>query len=132
MDVRGVSLVVATLGLAVACSSGSSSSGPQPPSCAGVVAPDTCPSPPPSWKNEVQPLIVKYCWQCHANGGIDQAMIDLSTYSSTKRFAVAVLQQVDSCLMPNFGATPPPMAYPTVEERNTIIAWAGACMAPDN
>jgi hypothetical protein len=122
---------VAGLVLAAACSSGSSS-GPQAPSCAGVVVPDACPSPAPSWKNEVEPLIERYCWQCHANGGIDQAQIDLSTYAGAKKYAVTMLQQVDQCLMPNFGATPPPMAYPTVEERNTIIAWAGVCMAPDN
>jgi hypothetical protein len=115
----------------VACSSGSSS-GPQPPSCAGVTAPSTCPSPPPSWQNDVEPLVEKYCWQCHANDGIDQAQIDLSTYAGVKKNAVTILQQVDQCLMPNFGATPPPKAYPTADERNTIIAWAGVCMAPDN
>ncbi len=102
------------------------------PSCAGVVEPSSCPSPPPSWKNDVQPLIQKYCWQCHANNGIDQRMVDLSTYTGAKQNAVRILQQVHDCLMPNFGATPPPMAYPTVDERNTIIAWAGVCMAPDN
>jgi hypothetical protein len=116
----------------LACSSGSSPSGPPPPSCAGVVAPAACPSPPPSWASEVQPLIEKYCWQCHANGGIDQQMIDLSTYAGAKQNAVRILQQVYGCLMPNFGATPPPKVYPTVDERNTIVAWAGVCMAPDN
>lgn len=122
-----VSLVLA---LVVAC--GSSSSSPQQPSCAGVVAPNACPMPTPSWQNDVEPLIEKYCWQCHANGGIDQAQIDLSTYAGVKKNAVTILQQVDQCLMPNFGATPPPKAYPTADERNTIIAWAGVCMAPDN
>ena len=126
--VASLTLLVA---LVAACSS-SSSSGPQAPSCAGVTAPDTCPSPTPSWKNEVEPLIVKYCWQCHANGGIDQQMVDLSTYGGVKLQAVRVLQQVHDCLMPNFGATPPPMTYPTIDERNTIIAWAGVCMAPNN
>lgn len=116
--------------LVAACSSGSSS--PQAPSCAGVVAPDACPMPVPSWKNQVEPLIEKYCWQCHGNGGTAQGSADLSTYAGVKKNAVSILQQVDQCLMPNFGATPPPMAYPTIAERNTIIAWAGACMAPDN
>ncbi|HEX8792511.1 MAG TPA: hypothetical protein VF765_16300 [Polyangiaceae bacterium] len=118
--------------LGVACSSGSSPTGPQQPSCAGVVEPNTCPSPSPSWKSDVEPLIEKYCWQCHANGGIDQPMVDLSTYAGAKQNAVRILQQVHDCLMPNFGATPPPKAYPTADERNTIIAWAGVCMAPDN
>ncbi len=118
------------VGLVAACSSGSSPA--QQPSCAGVVVPSACPSPPPSWKNDVEPLVEKYCWQCHANGGIDQQMVDLSTYAGVKQNAVRILQQVHDCLMPNFGATPPPMAYPTIEERNTIIAWAGVCMAPNN
>jgi hypothetical protein len=96
------------------------------------MAPSACPSPPPSWQNDVEPLIVKYCWQCHANGGIDQQQIDLSTYTGVKTHAVIILQQVSACLMPNYGATPPPKAYPTAEERNTILAWAGACMAPNN
>jgi hypothetical protein len=96
------------------------------------MAPSTCPSPQPSWQNDVEPLIEKYCWQCHGNGGIDQQQIDLSTYAGVKTHAVTILQQVNACLMPNYGATPPPKAYPTVEERNTILAWAGVCGAPDN
>ena len=80
----------------------------------------------------MEPLIEKYCWQCHADGGIDYPAIDLSSYVEVKKLAVTVLQQVDQCLMPNFGATPPPKLYPTVEERNTILAWAGVCMAPNN
>ena len=75
---------------------------------------------------------MKYCWQCHGTGGSAVSTADLSTYGGVKQQAVRILQQVHDCLMPNFGATPPPMAYPTVDERNTIIAWAGACTAPDN
>jgi hypothetical protein len=97
-----------------------------------VTAPNTCPSPPPSWKNDVEPLIQQYCWQCHDTGGSAVNTADLSTYAGVKKNDVRILQQVHDCLMPNFGATPPPMAYPTVEERNTIIAWAGVCMAPNN
>lgn len=133
MDVKPVLILgcIAVIAVVGACSS-SSTSTLQPPSCQGVAAPDTCPMPAPSWKNQVEPLIEKYCWQCHADGGIDYPAIDLSSYVEVKKLAVTVLQQVDQCLMPNFGATPPPKAYPTVEERNTILAWAGVCMAPNN
>lgn len=128
MDVRTLAALTA---LALACS-GPSASNPSCPTCSGIVTPTTCPTPTPSWKNDVEPLIVKYCWQCHGSGGMAQGNADLSSYSGVKTKAVTVLQQVSSCLMPNCGATPPPMAYPTAEERNTIIAWAGACGAPNN
>jgi hypothetical protein len=117
--------------LVIACSS-SSTSNPNCPTCSGIVNPSTCPTPTPSWTNDVEPLVVKYCWQCHGTGGSAQGNADLSSYAGVKKKAPTVLQQVSSCLMPNCGASPPPMAYPTIAERNTIIAWAGVCGAPDN
>jgi hypothetical protein len=128
VDVRTLALLTA---LAIGCSS-SSTSTPSCPTCSGIVTPSTCPAPTPSWKNDVEPLVQKYCWQCHGTGGMAQGNADLSSYATVKPRAGAVLQAVATCLMPNCGATPPPMAYPTTQERNTIIAWAGACGAPNN
>jgi hypothetical protein len=76
--------------------------------------------------------VQKYCWQCHANGGIAQGVVDLSTYTTVKQNSLRMWQAVYNCWMPNVDASPPPRAYPTEQERETIITWADACMAPDN
>jgi hypothetical protein len=34
--------------------------------------------------------------------------------------------------MPNADGSPAPMAYPTAEERQTMITWMDVCNAPDN
>jgi hypothetical protein len=110
----------------VACGSG----GADPagaPSCPTLVIPDACPSSPPSWKAEVQPLVAKYCYVCHGHGGIGQSKEDFSTYQGVKKAGPTIAFQVQQCLMPQPGA-----AQPTASERETLITWALVCRAPDN
>ena len=70
----------AVLALVAACSSGTSGAtgdaeggsddaGIDPGPCPVLEFPSTCPTPPPSWKNEVEPLIAGFCEQCHGPGG---------------------------------------------------------------
>jgi hypothetical protein len=100
--------------------------------CSSVVAPpcDGGPKPQPSFKNDVQPLIDKYCLACHGDGGIEVAMFDYTTYQGIAQHTAQMVTQVYQCAMPPLDASPlPPM--PTVAERETILAWI-ACGAPNN
>jgi hypothetical protein len=118
---RALLFAVAALVGVGACSTGSTNGGSCPPF--DTDPPDVC----PSWSNVVQPLMVKYCYQCHTSGGPGQSLFNPSTYGGvfTKRSTVSVV--VDDCAMPLGGAA----AYPTNAERQTILSWI-ACKAPDN
>ena len=138
----GATLATSTvLALVVACSSGKSGAsgdaeggsddaGPGP--CPQLDFPSTCPTPPPSWKNEVEPLIGGYCWQCHGPGGQAQNQVDLSTYALVAANRTRCWQQIETCLMPNVDGSPPPLHYPTPAQRQTMVTWLDICNAPDN
>ena len=113
--------------LALACSGGSS--GDAGASCPNIVT--TCPSTTPSWKTDVQPLIATYCFQCHGDGGIEQAKLDYTTYAGVFMNRAEIITQVYECMMPPSDASPPPMAYPNADQRETIVSWV-ACGAPNN
>jgi hypothetical protein len=90
----------------------------------------SCPATPPSWKNDVQPLIATYCLACHGDGGIEQSQFDYTTYQGVYKNRAAMVTQVYQCQMP-----PPDASLPapplTADQRETIVAWL-ACGAPNN
>ncbi len=98
------------------------------PSCPTLALPETCPSSPPSWKTEVQPLVAKYCYGCHLAGGVGYSTADLSTYAGVLKKDSTIGQQVSECLMPQLDAG----QQPTPAERETLITWALTCRAPNN
>jgi hypothetical protein len=114
------------LGSIAACSNGRSDPGGQ---ACPVVSTD-CPSTPPSWTKDVEPIVQSSCLECHSEGGIEWPLWDLSSYASVYRNRAAVLTQVYQCLMPSQDASPhvPPL---TSDQRETIVSWI-ACNAPDN
>ena len=61
-----------------------------------------CPSPPPSWMKDVQPLIQGYCVTCHQPGGTG-ATTNLTTYGYVSEHSTQVLVQVYTCRMPTAG-----------------------------
>jgi len=89
----------------------------------------SCPSPPPSWAKDVQPLIQGYCVTCHRPGGTG-ATTDLTTYGYVSEHSTEVLVQVYTCRMPNVDASPPPPLL-SEAQRETIVAWVG-CGSPNN
>jgi hypothetical protein len=109
---------------------GEDAGGPGP--CPQLDFPTTCPDPAPSWKGEVKGLVVEYCDQCHGPGGQAQAQVDLSTYASVAANRTRCWQQIETCLMPNPDGSPPPFAYPTPAQRQTMVTWMDVCNAPDN
>jgi hypothetical protein len=88
--------------------------------------PDGCPSPPPSWSNEVQPVVDRTCNGCHGDGGVQQHPWDFSTYSGVSRNRGSILSQLYTCKMPPLDA-----AAPLPQERQALLGWL-VCNAPNN
>jgi hypothetical protein len=125
----GALLVVA----AGACSSGSSSGGAAGAvDCPTLDFPTTCPTPPPSWKTDVQPLFQSYCEECHGNGGQAALQVPLATYQDVVNNRTRCWEQIYTCSMPNTDASPPATAFPTAEQRQMMVTWLDVCNAPDN
>jgi hypothetical protein len=93
-------------------------------SCPALSA--ACPTPPPSWKTDVQPIITTYCVSCHSPGGQAPSQFDYTTFAGVHQNSTEILTQVIQCLMPQPGASPMPAA-----DRQTLVGWA-ACGAPNN
>lgn len=122
-----VAAATALAGLAACSSSSNADAGPAS-SCPNVST--SCPAAPPSWKNDVQPLIATYCLTCHGDGGIEQSRFDYTTYQGVYKARAAMVTQVYQCQMPPLDASPPSPPL-TADQRETIVAWL-ACGAPQN
>ncbi|MCL2449905.1 MAG: hypothetical protein FWD17_13245 [Polyangiaceae bacterium] len=96
------------------------------PSCTQGL-PSSCPSPMPSWSGQVETIVATACGSCHADGGIEQAAFDFSTYQGVFGNRGPILTQVYSCAMPpsDAGVT---LTHP---DRATLVAWLW-CKAPNN
>jgi len=106
------------LSVVAACSNGPPPTGND--NCPSVS--ESCPSPPPSWMKDVQPLIQGYCATCHRPGGTGQTN-DLTTYANVYDQRTEVLLQVYTCKMP--------LSPLSEAQRETIVAWV-ECAAPNN
>jgi len=87
--------------------------------------PPSCPSPMPSYQNDVRPIIVNHCLKCHSPGG-QEATIDFTTYQNVFTQRGPILTQIYSCRMPPAGE-----ARPTTQERTTFLGWL-VCGSPNN
>jgi hypothetical protein len=90
------------------------------------VLPSQCPSPAPSWDGGVASIVGNVCGGCHADGGVEQAAYDFSTYAGVARNQASILTQVYSCAMPPADAGPL-----TNDQRQELLAWL-ICGAPNN
>ena len=87
--------------------------------------PASCPSPVPSYANDIAPLIQRYCvGPCHYPGGPGSTAI--ATWSDIEGRVTTVHEQIYQCLMPM-----PGNPKPTEEERVTLLTWF-VCGAPNN
>jgi hypothetical protein len=115
------------------CSSGSESAGDAGAECMPLQEPATCPSPPPSYKNEIQFIVANYCAQakCHAPGGAE-SVHDFTTYQGVYDDHLTFAEQLLMC--PSSSAGMPPLGYPqpTTAQRIDLITWASVCKALDN
>ena len=111
-----VAFTVLGLGAGLSCS------GSAPAACPNDF-PSTCPPQPPSFANDVSPLIHSTCTPCHCPG---QQVPTLDTYADIMRAGQMISMQVFQCRMP-----PAPRPPLTAEERQIILGWL-VCGAMDN
>jgi hypothetical protein len=107
-------------GVVLACSS------PADPPAACPDDQATCPVSPPSWATQVQPIVQKGCFPCHADGGAAGPQFDYSTYAGVHRAYTEMIVQLSACNMPPADAAPL-----SGDDRATLLAWLG-CRAPNN
>lgn len=88
--------------------------------------PASCPTPPPSYARDIQPILATRCLGCHGDGGVAQSIHDYTTYAGVLANRSAILDQVYVCAMP-----PPNAGAPTTGERQKLLAWL-VCGAPDD
>jgi hypothetical protein len=94
-------------------------------SCPNDVPP-SCPSPEPSWKDQVQAIVDTRCNGCHGDGGIEQSVFNFATYDGVRLHYTAMLGRLSLCQMP-----PADAAAPTPAERQALLGWL-VCRAPNN
>ena len=83
----------------------------------------TCPATPPSYRDDVAPILAASCVTCHREGGAAPKEL-LETHAQVHALHDAVEAQVRSCLMPSD-------AHLDEGERATLLTWL-ACGDPDN
>ncbi len=88
--------------------------------------PATCPTPAPSYQDEIAPLFTKYCnGACHSPAG-EVPDKPLETYDQVFSRRTTVLSFTYGCQMP-----PADFPQPTEPERVEILGWI-TCGLPDN
>ena len=85
-----------------------------------------CPSPPPSYRSEVLPVLREKCFSCHAGSGDEAEDYDLSAFKNVHAQRLAIFGKVRARAMPPAGQEPL-----TDTERRKLLAWL-SCQAPDN
>jgi hypothetical protein len=112
-------------GLVVACGGGSSDDGSAAPSCPSVGS-LSCPSTPPSFASEIEPLVEERCYGCHGPGGVEVASINLTSYGQIAKQSGTIAVEIQSCMMPQPDAGPL-----TIDQLKTFLEWI-ECGSPNN
>ncbi|HEY2902127.1 MAG TPA: hypothetical protein VGL59_16210 [Polyangia bacterium] len=115
---RFVLVFAAAALFAASCGGGS-----DPVACPVVDA--GCPSPAPSYANDVEAIIQSRCGTCHSPTGVESVR-PYQTYAQVKKFQIDILIQTRSCRMPPAGAAP---LLPA--ELTTLLGWL-YCDGPQN
>ncbi len=93
--------------------------------CAQPVAPTPTPTAVAAFKKDVQPLLVKYCYDCHADG-VNKGKVSFDTFATEAELVAkhdlwtAALKNVRANIMPPLEEG---MDRPTVEEIAKIAKW---------
>jgi hypothetical protein len=97
------------------------------PSCPTLST--SCPSSgAPSWSNEVQPIIRRSCYPCHAQGGSGALEgHDYQTYAGVAMVSTTAETDILNCKMPQAGGDQPLSAA----DAQTLVSWF-ACGHPNN
>jgi hypothetical protein len=87
--------------------------------------PARCEGPPPSFEAEVQPVLQRRCFACHAKDGEAADEHDFSRFSTLRAQRSSVADEVSSCSMP-----PPGKPQLSEDEATALLRWV-ACGAPE-
>jgi hypothetical protein len=79
-----------------------------------------------SYKSEIEPLLVEYCFDCHGDGSKNgdfrmDGFKDLSTHLGDREHWMPVWRNLRSQIMP-----PSDEAQPSAEEKRKLLAWTVA------
>jgi len=85
-----------------------------------------CPSPPPSYQDDIEALVEQRCLSCHGPGGKAYPTLDFKSYDRVHAQRTEILSQVYNCRMPPEDGVPL-----TADELDTLLQWL-VCGAPDN
>ncbi len=94
-----------------------------------------CTMPSPSYKDDIVPILRMRCAPCHFEGGVEDFMIDFSTWANVDNADVSIQNQLFLCDMPpvfgipKLGVKPAPALSDT--QRKTLYDWL-RCGALDN
>lgn len=118
---------------AVLCSvsCGDASRDPVPSGDAGRIEvcprslPKDCPAP-PSYKQDIAPLVETRCLMCHGPGGKAYPARDLTSYDHMYAQRTEILSQVYNCRMPPEDGTPL-----SARELDLLLLWL-VCGAPND
>ena len=91
------------------------------PACR-LVAPTRCDVAIPDYALEVQPVLMKRCFTCHANGGVAAEDHDFSRIEGVRAARLQVVDEVSTCAMP-------PRSRLSESEAEILLRWA-SCVAP--
>jgi len=86
----------------------------------------SCPSPPPSYRADVVPVLHRKCFACHAGNGAEVDDHDFSSFAKVRAERVAIEGKVRARAMPPAGRQ-----QLTDPERQTLLSWL-SCQAPEN
>jgi uncharacterized membrane protein len=107
----------------VLIASGCRAAAATPASRSEVVA---CPSPPPSYRADVVPVLRERCFACHAGNGEEVDDHDFSTFEKVHAQRGDIEGKVRARAMPPAGRQ-----QLTEPERRTLLSWLD-CRAPEN
>jgi len=95
-----------------------------PPTSAPELA--SCPSPPPSYRADVVPVLRQKCFACHAGDGDEVEDHDFSSFAKVRAQRASIEGKVRARAMPPSGRQ-----QLTDPERQTLLWWL-SCHAPEN
>jgi len=94
-----------------------------------------CMDPPPSYKNDVEPIVKERCAPCHFPGGISDQVEDFSTLAGVANAGTAIINQLvgpPPCQMPPInGNAMYGIAPGTADQEDTLVQWI-LCGEPNN
>ncbi|MGC4093905.1 MAG: hypothetical protein QM756_39570 [Polyangiaceae bacterium] len=96
---------------------------PEPMACT-VMDPTECPTPAPTYTNDVAPIIAAHCTRCHT--GIGKEPWPLGKYEDVVDWEQLIRADILDCSMP----PPDSGEHVTNDERLTILTWI-RCGTPE-